>query len=74
METIVRCNIYRIRQEKNYTQEIWQMSCAYPNLNTAKKKMVLKNFLFEEIAQNLSNIKYRIKDLLTQNKQSKKPI
>jgi len=64
METIVRCNIYRIRQEKNYTQEYIADLLAISQSQYSKKENGTQKFFFEEIVKIAEIFSVKVNDLL----------
>jgi len=64
METIVRCNIYRIRQEKNYTQEYMADELCISQSQYCKKENGTQKFSFEEIVKIAEILKVETKELL----------
>lgn len=63
METIVRCNIYRIRQEKNYTQEYMADELCISQSQYCKKENGTQKFSFEEIVKISRILNIELKDL-----------
>lgn len=63
METIVRCNIYRIRQEKNYTQEYMADKLCISQSQYCKKENGTQKFSFEEIVKISRILNIELKDL-----------
>lgn len=63
METIVRCNIYRIRQEKNYTQEYMADELCISQSQYCKKENGTQKFSFEEIVKISRILNIELKDI-----------
>ena len=63
METIVRCNIYRIRQEKNYTQEYMADELCISQSKKKKKENGTQKFSFDEIVKISRILNIEVKDL-----------
>ena len=64
METILRCNIYKIRLEKNYTQEHMAIELSISQSQYSKMERGTQKLSFETIVKIAEIFGMEVKNLL----------